>query len=116
VEELSAKAGFYVSAHPNAGLPNQFGEYDQSAIFMASVAEEFMEKGWVNIIGGCCGTTPEHIEKLAEKAAVHAPRRKPEFTRQYQVIRARGTYNNTQTISSILGKGPMFQDQLNSHD
>lgn len=81
VEELSAKAGFYVSAHPNAGLPNQFGEYDQSAIFMASVAEEFMEKGWVNIIGGCCGTTPEHIEKLAEKAAVHAPRRKPEITR-----------------------------------
>lgn len=81
VEELSAKAGFYVSAHPNAGLPNQFGEYDQSAGFMASVAEEFMEKGWVNIIGGCCGTTPAHIEKLAEKAAVHSPRKKLEITR-----------------------------------
>jgi len=81
VEELSAKAGFFVSVHPNAGLPNQFGEYDQSATFMASVAEEFMERGWINIIGGCCGTTPEHIAKLAEKAAGHAPRKKPEITR-----------------------------------
>ena len=42
----------------NAGLPNQFGEYDQSAEFMASIAEDFMKEGWVNIIGGCCGTTP----------------------------------------------------------
>jgi len=56
VEELSSKTGFYVSAHPNAGLPNQFGEYDQSASFMASIAEDFMREGWVNIIGGCCGT------------------------------------------------------------
>ncbi len=81
VEELSAKAGCFVSVHPNAGLPNQFGEYDQSAQFMASVAEEFIERGWVNIIGGCCGTTPLHIEKLAEKAACHPPRKKPEITR-----------------------------------
>ena len=60
------KIGFYVSAHPNAGLPNQFGEYDQSASFMALIAEDFMKEGWVNIIGGCCGTTPQHIRKIAE--------------------------------------------------
>jgi 5-methyltetrahydrofolate--homocysteine methyltransferase len=77
VEELSAKAGFFVSAHPNAGLPNQFGEYEQSPDYMASVAEEYMKEGWVNIIGGCCGTTPEHIRKIAEKATHYRPRVKP---------------------------------------
>ncbi len=81
VEELSAKTGFYVSVHPNAGLPNQFGEYEQSAEFMASVAEDFMKEGWVNIIGGCCGTTPEHIQRIAEKAKQYKPRVKPEITR-----------------------------------
>ena len=81
VEELSSKAGFYVSAHPNAGLPNQFGEYDQSAEFMASVAEDFMKEGWVNIIGGCCGTTPEHIRRIAEKAKQYKPRTRPGITR-----------------------------------
>ncbi|HBZ19628.1 MAG TPA: methionine synthase [Bacteroidales bacterium] len=79
IQELSAKAGFYVSAHPNAGLPNQFGEYDQSAEFMASVAEDFMKEGWVNIIGGCCGTTPEHIRKIAERSKQYKPRFKPEI-------------------------------------
>jgi len=81
IQELSAKAGFNVSAHPNAGLPNQFGEYDQSAEFMASIAEDFMKEGWVNIIGGCCGTTPEHIRKISEKAKNHKPRIIPEITR-----------------------------------
>ena len=84
VEELSAKSPFYVSAHPNAGLPNQFGEYDQSAEFMASVTEDFMKEGWINIIGGCCGTTPEHIRKIAEAAAKYGPRIRREikkFTR-----------------------------------
>jgi len=81
VEELSAKTDFYISAHPNAGLPNQFGDYDQSAEYMASIAEDFMKEGWVNIIGGCCGTTPEHIRKIAEKAKQHKPHTKPEITR-----------------------------------
>ncbi len=81
VEELSAKSGFYLSVHPNAGLPNQFGEYDQSAEYMASVVEEFMKEGWVNIIGGCCGTTPRHIEKIAEAASKYNPRKKPVITR-----------------------------------
>jgi 5-methyltetrahydrofolate--homocysteine methyltransferase len=81
VEELSAKSGFYVSVHPNAGLPNQFGEYDQSADFMASVTEEFMKEGWVNIIGGCCGTTPLHIRKISETAGKYKPRLKPVITK-----------------------------------
>ena len=79
VEELSLKSGFYVSAHPNAGLPNQFGEYDQSASFMASIAEDFMKEGWVNIIGGCCGTTPQHIRKIAEASEQYKPRKRPEI-------------------------------------
>jgi len=81
VEELSLKSGFYVSVHPNAGLPNQFGEYDQSATFMASIAGDFMKEGWVNIIGGCCGTTPEHIRSIAQASKQYTPRVKPEITR-----------------------------------
>jgi len=84
VEELSAKSGFFLSVHPNAGLPNQFGEYDQTPEYMASVAEDFMREGWVNIIGGCCGTTPQHIRKISEAAKKYKPRIKPDikkFTR-----------------------------------
>jgi len=81
VQELSAKSGFYVSVHPNAGLPNQFGEYDQSAEFMASVTEDFMKEGWVNIIGGCCGTTPQHIRKIADGAKKYKSRVRPAITR-----------------------------------
>ena len=81
VEELSAKSPFYVSAHPNAGLPNQFGEYDQSAEFMASVVEDYMKEGWVNIIGGCCGTTPLHIKKIQEAATKYKPRLTPVITK-----------------------------------
>ena len=81
IAELSLKTGFYVSAHPNAGLPNQFGEYDQSAMFMSSVTEEFMKEGWVNIIGGCCGTTPQHIRMIAEKTKLYKPRIRPQIKR-----------------------------------
>ncbi len=81
VEELSAKSPFYVSAHPNAGLPNQFGEYDQSAEQMSLITEDFMKEGWVNIIGGCCGTTPLHIKKISETAKQYNPRKRTEITR-----------------------------------
>ncbi|HLP75088.1 MAG TPA: methionine synthase, partial [Bacteroidales bacterium] len=79
IRELSGKTGFFVSVHPNAGLPNQFGEYDQSPSFMASIAGEFMKEGWVNIIGGCCGTTPDHIKEIASLAKEYKPRHKPEI-------------------------------------
>ncbi|WP_051234967.1 methionine synthase [Marinimicrobium agarilyticum] len=79
VQELSRVADCWVSAHPNAGLPNEFGEYDQSPEEMVAVVEEFAASGLVNIIGGCCGTTPEHIQAIAEAVAKHAPRAKPEI-------------------------------------
>jgi 5-methyltetrahydrofolate--homocysteine methyltransferase len=81
IEELSAKTGFFVSVHPNAGLPNQFGEYDQSAAYMTEIVREFMEKGWINIIGGCCGTTPIHIKEIAEAAEAYSPSIRPAIKR-----------------------------------
>ncbi|PKR79763.1 5-methyltetrahydrofolate--homocysteine methyltransferase [Brumimicrobium salinarum] len=63
---MDEKAPFFVSAHPNAGLPNEFGEYDETPEIMGEQIEEFLKEGLVNIIGGCCGTTPEHIEVIAE--------------------------------------------------
>jgi len=81
IEELSSKASFHISAHPNAGLPNQFGEYDQSAELMASIAEDFMREGWVNIIGGCCGTTPLHIQMISEVSKKYKPHIIPSVTR-----------------------------------
>ena len=66
IEELSRIAGTYVSCHPNAGLPNAFGEYDQSPEVMANLVSEFARSGFVNIVGGCCGSTPAHIGAIAE--------------------------------------------------
>jgi len=71
---LDQKSPFAVSAHPNAGLPNEFGEYDETAALMAVQIKEYLDKGLVNIIGGCCGTTPEHIKAIATLAAQYAPR------------------------------------------
>lgn len=78
LQELSRKAPFFVSAHPNAGLPNAFGEYDQSAKEMAALVEEFLKDGLVNIIGGCCGTTPEHIRLIAQVSQNYTPRLIPD--------------------------------------
>lgn len=75
LQVLDKESPFYVSAYPNAGLPNAFGNYDQSAEMMAEEVREFLELGLVNIIGGCCGTTPDHIRSLAKVAANYAPRK-----------------------------------------
>jgi 5-methyltetrahydrofolate--homocysteine methyltransferase len=72
---LSHETEFYTSAHPNAGLPNAFGEYDQSAKEMQGFVEDYLKDGLVNIIGGCCGTTPEHIKAIAEIAKKYEPRK-----------------------------------------
>lgn len=77
IEELSEKAPFYTSAHPNAGLPNEFGQYDETPEQMARVVEDFLQNKFVNIIGGCCGTTPAHIQAIAELAQKYSPREKP---------------------------------------
>ncbi|RWU19065.1 methionine synthase [Pseudomonas alkylphenolica] len=79
LEELSTKAGTHVSAHPNAGLPNAFGEYDETPAEMAVVVEEFAASGFLNIIGGCCGTTPGHIQAIAEAVGKYAPRPIPDI-------------------------------------
>lgn len=71
---VSDKAPFGISAHPNAGLPNAFGEYDETPEQMASQIKEYLEKGLINIIGGCCGTTPDHIKAIAEVAKNYSPR------------------------------------------
>jgi 5-methyltetrahydrofolate--homocysteine methyltransferase len=75
LQRLSNETEFYTSAHPNAGLPNAFGEYDQSAKEMQGFVEDYLKDGLVNIIGGCCGTTPEHIKAIAEIAKNYEPRK-----------------------------------------
>jgi len=71
---LDQKSPFNVSAHPNAGLPNEFGKYDESPEMMAGQIKEFLDENLMNIIGGCCGTTPEHIREIADLAAQYKPR------------------------------------------
>lgn len=77
IETIASKTSFHISAHPNAGLPNQFGEYDQNPQMMAAIIEDFLADGLLNIIGGCCGTSPAHIAAIAEVAAKFAPRAIP---------------------------------------
>ncbi|WP_027349160.1 methionine synthase [Halotalea alkalilenta] len=79
LEELATKADTFVSAHPNAGLPNEFGEYDQSAEEMAAIVREFGESGLLNVIGGCCGSTPAHIAAIAAAMQGLPPRAVPEI-------------------------------------
>ena len=74
LRELSDVADTHVSAHPNAGLPNQFGEYDLSATEMADIVAEYSASGLINIVGGCCGTTPEHIAEIVARVKDHAPK------------------------------------------
>ncbi len=74
LQVLNEQAPFFVSAYPNAGLPNEFGQYDQSPTEMGEQIEEFLQEGLVNIVGGCCGTTPEHIKVIAALAAKYKPR------------------------------------------
>ncbi len=77
VEEMSRIAECHVSAHPNAGLPNEFGEYDLDAAHMAGYIGEWADSGFLNIVGGCCGTTPQHIDAIARAVADKAPRALP---------------------------------------
>lgn len=74
IAEMAEKSNFKISAHPNAGMPNQFGDYEETPDKMAVQVKQFLDNSYVNIIGGCCGTTPEHIHqiaKLAEKSQIH---------------------------------------------
>jgi len=77
IEELSQLANCYVSAYPNAGLPNAMGEYDEQPEDTGHYLEEWAQEGWVNIVGGCCGTTPEHIKHIADHVRKIKPRALP---------------------------------------
>ena len=79
IESLSAVASVPTSLYPNAGLPNEFGGYDESPDFMAAQVDSYARDGFLNIVGGCCGTTPKHIRAIAEAAAAHPPRTVPEL-------------------------------------
>ena len=81
VEELAGLSEFPVSVYPNAGLPNEFGEYDDTPEHMADVLGEYAANGWINLAGGCCGTTALHIRAIARAVARHPPRRLPEVPR-----------------------------------
>jgi len=75
LKAISGKAPFAISAHPNAGLPNEFGAYDETPEIMAAQIESYLDQNLINIIGGCCGTTPDHIKIIAELAARYSPRK-----------------------------------------
>ncbi|MBF0585715.1 methionine synthase [Prosthecochloris sp. N3] len=85
VETLSGIAESFVSVYPNAGLPNEFGEYDDSPAYMAEQIADFASSGFVNIVGGCCGTTPDHIREIARRVSTIEPRRKPEPSHELQL-------------------------------
>ena len=85
IAELSSKSETYVSAHPNAGLPNEFGEYDQTVKEMADIVESFASDNLINIIGGCCGSTPAHIAEIAKRVAKYEPRKIPTLPRKFRL-------------------------------
>lgn len=89
IDTLHKESPFLVSTHPNAGLPNQFGNYDQSAEEFADLVTEFANNGWLNIVGGCCGTTPKHIKAASDRIKNLQPRKihsKPTETRFKQIM------------------------------
>ncbi|HSD61699.1 MAG TPA: homocysteine S-methyltransferase family protein, partial [Burkholderiales bacterium] len=85
VEEIAGLADAHVSVHPNAGLPNEFGGYDDTPEYMAKILREFAESGFLNIVGGCCGTTPDHIRAIAEAVAQVPARKIPEVPRKLRL-------------------------------
>ena len=85
IAELGRLADTFVCAYPNAGLPNEFGYYDESPAYMADLLREFAQAGLVNIVGGCCGTTPEHIAAIAKAVAGKTPRPIPDVPRQLRL-------------------------------
>ena len=75
LEELSTKSKFFMGCYPNAGLPNAMGEYDQTPEEFADFLKDFADQGWMNIMGGCCGTTPEHIRQMVASVQKMPPRK-----------------------------------------
>ena len=110
IQELSDKAPFFVSVYPNAGLPNEMGEYDESPTTTSGMIEDFVSSGFANIIGGCCGTTPAHIELVAKASAKYKPRDVPSVKKYLRlsgleplVIRPETNFVNIGERTNITG-------------
>ena len=93
VEELSSLCPVWTSCHPNAGLPNELGGYDETPEQMAKILGEFAANGWLNIVGGCCGTTPAHIPRLPTRW----PANRRAVRRRRSHIRATAGWSRTQS-------------------
>ncbi|MGH3145070.1 MAG: homocysteine S-methyltransferase family protein, partial [Rubrobacter sp.] len=104
VEELSRISQTHVSAYPNAGLPNEFGEYDETAEMMAAEIGEWAEAGWLNIVGGCCGTTPEHVRAMAEAVAGHPPREIPDLPKKLRLSGLEAVNVGTESLFVNVGE------------
>ena len=122
LHELSRISPIFVSAHPNAGLRNQFGEYDDTPESMGTIIEEMIKDGFVNIIGGCCETTPAHIKKIAEIAAKYPPRKIPKIEPHTRlsgleplVIRPDSNFVNVGERTNITGS-PKFSKLILAGD
>ena len=110
VKELAKKAPFFVSAYPNAGLPNEMGEYDESPQAMGAQLEDFMQSSLVNIVGGCCGTTPGHIKEFARIANKYSPRKIPKLKKAMRLsgleavtISAESNFANIGERTNVMG-------------
>ena len=110
ISELNRISSTYISVHPNAGMPNQFGDYDQSAEEMKALVEPMLEKGWINMIGGCCGTTPLHISKISEITGKYTPRKLEDKDRdtvfcglEPLVLRADSNFTNIGERTNVSG-------------
>ena len=122
LKNISDIADCYISAYPNAGMPNQFGEYDQTAKEMAVIIEEFAKDGFLNIVGGCCGTTPEHIQLMNQTIADIKPRKikKPKDAMLLSglepvEIRSDGFFINIGERTNVTGSA-IFRKLIESND
>ncbi len=122
VEELSRVAPCFLSCHPNAGLPNEFGGYDQSPADMAKHIDDFARSGFLNIVGGCCGTTPDHIKAVVEAAKPYSPRKLPEIEPMLRLsglealeVRPDANFVNVGERTNITGS-PKFSKAILSGD
>src|SRR5215212_2883222 len=122
VEELCRISDVHISAYPNAGLPNEFGEYEETPDMMAAEIREWARAGWLNIVGGCCGTTPDHLRAIAEAVSGHPPREIPEIPKKLRLsglepcnIGPDSLFVNVGERTNVTGSA-RFKDLISSED
>ena len=115
IADIGRVADTLVCAYPNAGLPNEFGQYDESPEYMARLIGEFARAGLVNIVGGCCGTTPDHIAAIAAAVAPHKPRVVPGDRTAAAAVRPRAVRADARrSPSSMSASAPTSRARRNS--